>query len=347
MSCFFVTGGCGFIGSAYIRFLMNSTNHQVINIDKLTYASNLKSLEMVEKNPRYHFVQGDILDEKLLEGLFKEFHPDYVVHLAAESHVDRSIQNSRNFIETNIVGTYNLLEISRKYWLSLSSKEKLKFKFHHISTDEVFGSLSSIGLFSEESPYDPSSPYSASKAGSDHLVRSWHKTYGLPTLISNCSNNYGPYQFPEKLIPLTIMNAMEDKPITIYGDGMNVRDWIFVEDHVEAMYAVILKGEAGNSYCIGGDNQKTNVEVVEELCNILDAILPRKPNLQSSHHDLITFIKDRPGHDFRYAIESSKIHKNLQWKPKETFQSGLKKTIEWYINNKAWLENIKQASKEL
>ena len=301
---------------------------------------------MVEKNPRYHFVHGDILDEKLLGELFKEFHPDYVVHLAAESHVDRSIQNSRNFIETNIVGTYNLLEISRKYWLSLSPKEKLKFKFHHISTDEVFGSLSSIGLFSEESPYDPSSPYSASKAGSDHLVRSWHKTYGLPTLISNCSNNYGPYQFPEKLIPLTIMNAMEDKPITIYGDGMNVRDWIFVEDHVEAMYAVILKGEAGNSYCIGGDNQKTNVEVVHELCNILDAILPRNMNPQSSYHDLITFIKDRPGHDFRYAIESSKIHKNLQWKPKETFQTGLKKTIQWYIDNASWLENTKSSTKK-
>ncbi|HJL93076.1 MAG TPA: dTDP-glucose 4,6-dehydratase [Woeseiaceae bacterium] len=345
MSCFLVTGGSGFIGSAYIRFLINSTNHQVINIDKLTYASNLESLEMVEKNPRYHFVEGDILDEKLLGKLFQDFHPDYVVHLAAESHVDRSIQNSRNFIETNIIGTYNLLEISRRYWLSLSSKERLKFKFHHISTDEVFGSLSSIGLFNEKSPYDPSSPYSASKAGSDHLVRSWHKTYGLPTLISNCSNNYGPYQFPEKLIPLTIMNAMEEKPITIYGDGMNVRDWIFVEDHVEAMYAVILKGEAGNSYCIGGDNQKTNVEVVEELCNILDAILPRNMSPQSSYHDLITFIKDRPGHDFRYAIESSKIHKNLQWKPAETFQSGLEKTVQWYIKNISWLKNTKSSTK--
>ncbi len=344
MSCFLVTGGSGFIGSAYIRFLLTSTNHQVINIDKLTYASNLKSLEMVEKNPRYHFVQGDILDEKLLGELFEEFHPEYVVHLAAESHVDRSIQNSRNFIETNIIGTYNLLEISRKYWLSLSSNEQLKFKFHHISTDEVFGSLSSIGLFNEESPYNPSSPYSASKAGSDHLVRSWHKTYGLPTLISNCSNNYGPYQFPEKLIPLTIMNAMEEKPITIYGDGMNVRDWIFVEDHVEAMYAVILNGEVGSSYCIGGDNQKTNVEVVQELCNILDAILPRNTSPQSSYHDLITFIEDRPGHDFRYAIESSKIHKNLQWKPTETFQSGLEKTVQWYIKNTAWLENTKSST---
>ena len=345
MSCFLVTGGSGFIGSAYIRFLITSTNHQVINIDKLTYASNLESLEMVENNPRYHFVQGDILDDKLLGELFKDFHPDYVVHLAAESHVDRSIQNSRNFIETNIIGTHNLLEISRNYWLSLSSKEKLKFKFHHISTDEVFGSLSSKGLFNEESPYDPSSPYSASKAGSDHLVRSWHKTYGLPTLISNCSNNYGPYQFPEKLIPLTIMNAMEEKPITIYGDGTNVRDWIFVEDHIEAMYSVILKGEVGSSYSIGGGNQKTNLEVVEAVCNVLDTVLPRDTSPKSSYHDLITFINDRPGHDFRYAIDSSKIHNNLQLKPRETFQSGLEKTIQWYIENITWLENTKSLNK--
>ncbi len=347
MSCFFVTGGSGFIGSAYIRFLISSTDHQVINIDKLTYASNLDSLEMVEKNPRYHFVQGDILDEKLLGELFKEFHPDYVVHLAAESHVDRSIQNSRNFIETNIIGTYNLLEISRKYWLSLGSKEKLKFKFHHISTDEVFGSLSSKGLFNEESPYNPSSPYSASKAGSDHLVRSWYKTYGLPILISNCSNNYGPYQFPEKLIPLTIMNAMEGKPITIYGDGKNVRDWIFVEDHVEAMYAVLTKCDIGSSYCIGGNSQKTNLEVVKEVCNILETILPRDINLQSSYHDLITFTKDRPGHDFRYAIDTSKIYDSLGWKPRETFKSGLEKTIKWYIDNTFWLENVNRETQKL
>ncbi len=347
MSRFLVTGGSGFIGSAFIRFIINSTDHQVINIDKLTYASTLESLEVLNGNPRYKFVHGDILDEGLLKKLFNDFRPNYVVHLAAESHVDRSIQNPINFIHTNIIGTYNLLEVSRKYWFELNTIDQQQFKFHHISTDEVFGSLSETGLFNEDSPYDPSSPYSASKAGSDHLVRSWCRTYGLPTVISNCSNNYGPYQFPEKLIPLTIMNALEGKPIKIYGNGKNIRDWLFVEDHVRAIYAVLLKGKNGSSYSIGGDSQKTNLEVVEEICDILENILPRDLQLKSRYHDLITFVKDRPGHDLRYAIDTEKIRNNLQWQPRETFQSGLKKTIEWYINNKAWLENIKQASKEL
>ena len=347
MSRFLVTGGSGFIGSAFIRFLINSTNHQVINIDKLTYASTSESLEVISGNPRYEFIHGDILDESLLEKLFNDFQPNYVVHLAAESHVDRSIQNPINFIYTNIIGTYNLLEISRKYWFALNSKDRQQFKFHHISTDEVFGSLPDTGLFNEDSPYDPSSPYSASKAGSDHLVRSWNRTYGLPIVISNCSNNYGPYQFPEKLIPLTLMNALEGKPIEIYGNGKNIRDWLFVEDHVRAMYAVLLNGKNGSSYSIGGNSQKTNLEVVKEICDILENILPRDPQLKSRYHDLITFVEDRPGNDLRYAIDTGNSRNKLQWQPRETFQSGLKKTIEWYIDNKTWLENIKQASIEL
>jgi len=343
---FLITGGSGFIGSAYIKFLINSTDHDVLNLDKLTYAGNQESLESINTNIRYRFVQGDIQDTELLEKTFSEFQPDFVVHLAAESHVDRSIRDASNFINTNIVGTYTLLEAARKYWLKLDHNDAQKFKFHHISTDEVFGSLAKFGLFLENSPYDPSSPYSASKAASDHLVRAWHRTYGLPILITNSSNNYGPNQFPEKLIPLTIMNALHEKPITLYGDGKNVRDWLFISDHVDALYAVLLGGDVGDSYNIGGSNQKTNLEVVIEVCNILDEIVPRESSLNSlSYKDLITLVPDRPGHDMRYAIDTNKIETHLNWHPKENFISGLKKTVIWYVENQSWIVNITKGTK--
>ena len=343
---FLITGGSGFIGSAYVKFLINSTEHAVLNLDKLTYASNQASLEAIDTNIRYRFVQGDILDSALIENILSEFQPNFIVHLAAESHVDRSIADAGNFVNTNIVGTYVLLEASRKYWQELNYEDAQKFKFHHISTDEVFGSLPELGLFSESSPYDPSSPYSASKAASDHLVRSWHRTYGLPILITNSSNNYGPHQFPEKLIPLTIMNALNEQPITVYGDGKNIRDWLYVSDHIDALYQLLLKGDEGNSYNIGGNNQKTNLEVVEGICNILDELLPRASDPTSlSYSDLILFVSDRPGHDLRYAIDTNKIENHLNWHPKESFASGLRKTVIWYIENQSWVTNLTERIK--
>ena len=343
MSRFFVTGGAGFIGSAFVRFLINSTEHTVLNFDKLTYAGNLESLESISDDPRYIFHQGDLLDSELLETIFQTFKPDFVVHLAAESHVDRSIANSREFIDTNIIGTYNLLEVSRAYWSKLNIRDQSLFRFHHISTDEVFGALDDTGFFTEESAYDPSSPYSSSKAASDHLVRAWNRTYQLPVLITNCSNNFGPYQFPEKLMPLMILNAINEQPLPIYGSGNNVRDWLYVEDHVEALYEVIQNAEIGSSYNIGGNNEKTNLQVVPEICDILDDLLPRTS--KNSYRDLITFVGDRPGHDFRYAIDASKISTNLGWKPNETLHSGLEKTIQWYIGNESWLKNLKLPNK--
>jgi dTDP-glucose 4,6-dehydratase len=322
---FMITGGAGFIGSSLIRFLINNTDHQILNFDKLTYSSNLQSLKEVSINPRYQFFQGDICDKKSVSKLFKEFQPDIVMHLAAESHVDRSIDAPANFIQTNVIGTSVMLECAREYW---SDQNKKKFLFHHISTDEVYGSLNKIDLFTEQSKYDPSSPYSASKASSDHLVKAWHRTYGLPVIITNCSNNYGPYQFPEKLIPLTILNALDRKLLPIYGDGQNIRDWLYVEDHVRALYKVVNEGNIGEIYNIGGHNEKTNIEVVNTICEILDEIAPielkdnkevnqKKYKIQNSikfiqsYKDLITFVKDRPGHDLRYAIDATKIKKKL------------------------------------
>lgn len=338
MSKFFVTGGAGFIGSAFVRFLINSTEHEVLNLDKLTYAGNLSSLESISGDKRYSFVKGDIVDQKLLTQIIHEFQPKYIVHLAAESHVDRSIESAKEFINTNILGTYNLLDVATKYWNQLGGGRKSLFRFHHISTDEVFGTLGESGFFTEETPYDPSSPYSSSKAASDHLVRAWNRTYQLPVLLTNCSNNFGPFQFPEKLIPLMILNALQEKPLPVYGSGKNIRDWLFVEDHVEALYKVILNGKVGESYNIGGNNEKTNLEVVNEICAILDRVKPRKSS--SSYSDLITFIEDRPGHDFRYAIDASKIINELDWTPSKTFSTGLEKTIKWYIKNEEWLNKL-------
>lgn len=338
MSRFFVTGGAGFIGSAFVRFLINSTKHEVLNLDKLTYAGNLHSLESISSNERYSFVQGDIYDEVLLAQLINDYQPKYIVHLAAESHVDRSIESAKEFINTNIIGTYNLLDVSTKYWNELKKDKKSSFRFHHISTDEVFGTLGNSGFFTEKTPYDPSSPYSSSKAASDHLVRAWNRTYQLPVLLTNCSNNFGPFQFPEKLIPLTILNALQEKSLPVYGSGKNIRDWLYVEDHVDALYKVILNGKVGESYNIGGNNEKTNLAVVHEICSILDRLKPRKSN--SLYSDLVTFVEDRPGHDFRYAIDASKITHELNWIPSETFSTGLEKTIKWYIKNENWLNKL-------
>tara|TARA_B100001093_G_scaffold520035_1_gene612200 strand:- start:6201 stop:7349 length:1149 start_codon:yes stop_codon:yes gene_type:complete len=351
---FMITGGAGFIGSSLIRFLINNTDHQILNFDKLTYASNLQSLKEVSINPRYQFFQGDICDKKSVSKLFKEFQPDIVMHLAAETHVDRSIDTPTNFIQTNVIGTSVMLECAREYW---SDQNKKNFLFHHISTDEVYGSLNKTDLFTEQSKYDPSSPYSASKASSDHLVQAWHRTYGLPVIITNCSNNYGPYQFPEKLIPLTILNALDRKLLPIYGDGQNIRDWLYVEDHVRALYKVVNEGNIGEMYNIGGHNEKTNIEVVNTICEILDEIAPielkdnkevnqKKYKIQNSiefiqsYKDLITFVKDRPGHDLRYAIDATKIKKKINWIPKESFKTGIKKTVTWYLTNFNWHKNI-------
>lgn len=328
-----ITGGYGFIGSNLIKKLLSNKSLSIFNIDKLGYASNPKCVleaNNENKNNNYHFHEIDLCENEKLNLIFNEIKPDLVMHLAAESHVDRSISSSRIFIESNIIGTYNLLESSRNYFEKLDFEKKSRFRFHHISTDEVFGSLTSKGKFSEETPYDPRSPYSASKASSDHLVRSWFHTYGLPIIITNCSNNFGPWQFPEKLIPLTILKAIKSENIPIYGDGSNVRDWLFVDDHVEALLLAATKGKIGETYCIGGFGEKTNLEVANKICNILDSLCPKDFN----HRDLISFVKDRKGHDKRYSINSSKIQSQLKWKPKYSFEEALLKTVEWYLLNK-------------
>lgn len=390
-----ITGGAGFIGSAVIRHIINNTQDVVINLDKLTYAGNLESLKPISDSERYHFVQLDICDRAGLDTVFAEHQPDAVMHLAAESHVDRSITGPAEFIQTNIVGTYNLLEAARAYWNELDAKRKAAFRFHHISTDEVYGDLPhpsdgnveclmlngessesteqlniqnstfNIGLplFTETTAYAPSSPYSASKASSDHLVRAWLRTYGFPTLITNCSNNYGPYHFPEKLIPLVILNALAGKPLPIYGKGDQIRDWLHVEDHARALYKVVTEGEIGETYNIGGHNEKTNLEVVQTICNILDELvpvqgdketgmgneelssfIPHPSSLPRRYSSLITYVTDRPGHDRRYAIDASKIERELGWKPQETFESGIRKTVQWYLDNQEWVNNIKSGA---
>ncbi|WP_284888345.1 dTDP-glucose 4,6-dehydratase [Acinetobacter variabilis] len=338
-----VTGGAGFIGSAVIRHLINETEHHVLNVDKLTYAGNLESLISVSDHPRYQFTQTDICDHVSLTRLFLEFQPDIVMHLAAESHVDRSIDRPAEFINTNIVGTYTLLEVARKYWQNLSTIKKSRFKFHHISTDEVYGDLEgTTDLFTETTPYLPSSPYSASKASSDHLVRAWHRTYGLPVVITNCSNNYGPYHFPEKLIPLMILNALDGKSLPVYGNGQQIRDWLFVEDHARALYQVATEGIVGETYNIGGHNEKQNIEVVKTICKILDELKPRLEG--KTYASLITFVNDRPGHDLRYAIDASKIERELGWKPQESFETGIRKTVQWYLNNLEWCQRVQDGS---
>ena len=337
---FIITGGAGFIGSAVIRFLIEHTNHRVINVDKLTYAGNLESLADISDNERYSFEQVDICDSTEIERLFHQYRPDIVMHLAAESHVDRSISGPADFIQTNITGTYALLELARKYWSSLEVDKKEGFRFHHISTDEVYGSLDAGGLFTEETAYDPSSPYSASKAASDHLVRAWHRTFGLPILLTNCSNNYGPCQFPEKLIPLVILNACQGKPLPIYGSGNQVRDWLYVEDHARALYQVVIDGEVGQTYNIGGHNEKTNLQVVKAICAILDETRPEHPAGINRYEELITFVQDRAGHDQRYAIDASKIQQELNWTPEETFTTGIRKTVQWYLDNQTWVDHV-------
>ena len=338
-----VTGGAGFIGSAVIRNLINHTDHEVLNIDKLTYAGNLESLESVSHNPRYQFKQIDICDAAKLEAAIFDFKPNIIMHLAAESHVDRSIDGPADFIHTNIIGTYTLLEATRKFYETLSEADQSVFRLHHISTDEVYGDLADTGeLFTETTAYAPSSPYSASKASSDHLVRAWQRTFGLPTIVSNCSNNYGPYHFPEKLIPLVILNALEDKPLPVYGDGKQIRDWLYVEDHARALYKVASEGSIGETYNIGGHNEKQNIEVVRTICQILDELKPRKSG--KKYESLITFVKDRPGHDLRYAIDASKIQQDLGWVPAETFESGIRKTVQWYLDNLSWCQHVQDGS---
>ena len=336
-----VTGGAGFIGSAVVRHIIENTEHHVLNVDKLTYAGNLESLSSASKNERYQFSKTDICDRIALDQLFKEFQPDVVMHLAAESHVDRSISGPFDFIETNIIGTYQLLEASRAYWLGLNDTKKAEFRFHHISTDEVYGDLEgTTDLFTETTPYSPSSPYSASKASSDHLVRAWNRTYGLPVLITNCSNNYGPYHFPEKLIPLMILNALQGKALPVYGNGQQIRDWLFVEDHARALYKVVTEGVVGETYNIGGHNEKANLEVVHAICDLLEELAPIKPEGIAQYKDLITYVKDRPGHDVRYAIDATKIKNALNWIPEESFETGLRKTVQWYLKNTEWVEHV-------
>ena len=338
-----VTGGAGFIGSAVVRHIIKNTQDSVLNIDKLTYAGNLESLKEVDQNTRYKFAQIDICDAESLTIAFNHFKPDLIMHLAAESHVDRSIDGPAEFITTNIVGTYTLLEVSRKYWLALDEEKKQLFRFHHISTDEVYGDLEgSTDLFTETTSYAPSSPYSASKASSDHLVRAWQRTYGLPTIITNCSNNYGPYHFPEKLIPLVILNALEAKPLPIYGKGDQIRDWLYVEDHARALYKVVTEGVVGETYNIGGHNEKQNIEVVKTICKILDELKPQSNG--QAYESLIKFVQDRPGHDLRYAIDATKIGHELGWKPEETFDTGIRKTVEWYLNNLEWCRRVQDGS---
>ena len=338
-----VTGGAGFIGSAVIRYIISNTQDSVINLDKLTYAGNLESLKSVSDNERYTFEQVDICNVNDLKRVFVAHQPDVVMHLAAESHVDRSIDGPAEFINTNIVGTYHLLEVARQYWQTLDDIDKEQFKFHHISTDEVYGDLEgTTDLFTETTPYAPSSPYSASKASSDHLVRAWQRTYGFPILVTNCSNNYGPYHFPEKLIPLVILNALDGKSLPIYGKGNQIRDWLYVEDHARALYKVVTEGKIGETYNIGGHNEKQNIEVVKTICHILDELKPQANG--QPYESLITFVKDRPGHDLRYAIDASKIANELNWTPTETFNSGIRKTVEWYLNNMEWCSRVQDGS---
>ena len=340
-----VTGGAGFIGCAVVRHLMNNTDHTVVNIDKLTYAGNLESLASVSGSTRYHFVHADICDRQTMAQTFAEFQPDLVMHLAAESHVDRSIDGPAEFIQTNVVGTCTLLEVARAYWSELSADRKVAFRFHHISTDEVYGDLDGTDdLFTESTPYAPSSPYSASKASSDHLVRAWYRTYGLPILITNCSNNYGPYHFPEKLIPQTILNALEGKPLPVYGNGEQVRDWLYVEDHARALYKVLTEGKVGETYNIGGHNEKQNIDVVYALCALLEELAPSKPEGVTAYKELVTFVSDRPGHDHRYAIDASKMASELGWQPEETFATGLRKTVQWYLANRQWCQHVQDGS---
>lgn len=339
-----VTGGAGFIGSALVRYLINDTEHSVINVDKLTYAGNLQSLAGVADNPRYRFAQQDICDAQAMADIFAKFQPDAVMHLAAESHVDRSIDGPAAFVQTNIVGTYTLLEAARQYWNGLSAERKSAFRFHHISTDEVYGELGDTGLFTEQTPYAPSSPYSASKASSDHLVRAWHRTFGLPVVLTNCSNNYGPYHFPEKLIPLVILNALEGKSLPIYGKGDQIRDWLYVEDHARALHTVVTQGQVGETYNIGGHNEKTNLSVVKTICGILDELKPDHPTGIDRYEELITHVTDRPGHDMRYAIDADKIRRELGWTPEETFESGIRKTVQWYLDNADWWQAVQDGS---
>ena len=342
---FLITGGAGFIGSAVIRHIIDNTGDHLVNVDKLTYAGNLESLAFVSASERYSFEKIDICNRSELDRVFSVFKPDIVMHLAAESHVDRSIDGPAAFIETNIVGTYTLLESARQYWQNLEAEPKSRFRFHHVSTDEVYGDLDGPEeLFTETTAYAPSSPYSASKASSDHLARAWLRTYGMPVVVTNCSNNYGPYHFPEKLIPLMILNALEGKPLPVYGNGMQIRDWLYVEDHARALYLAATKGEIGESYNIGGHNEKANIDVVETLCRLLEELVPDKPEGVSRYRDLITFVEDRPGHDARYAIDASKIDKTLGWRPQETFESGIRKTVQWYLGNKDWWSRVLDGS---
>ncbi|KAB1493555.1 dTDP-glucose 4,6-dehydratase [Serratia proteamaculans] len=340
-----VTGGAGFIGSAVVRHIIEATQDSVLVLDKLTYAGNLESLSVVADNPRYSFEQVDICDRAALDRVFAEYQPDVIMHLAAESHVDRSIDGPAAFIETNVVGTYSMLEAARHYWQPLDAEKKQGFRFHHISTDEVYGDLHGTeDLFTETTPYSPSSPYSASKASSDHLVRAWLRTYGLPTLVTNCSNNYGPYHFPEKLIPLVILNAVAGKPLPVYGNGAQVRDWLYVEDHARALYQVVTEGVVGETYNIGGHNERKNIEVVHTICDLLEELAPNKPQGVEKYRDLITYVKDRPGHDMRYAIDAGKIDRELGWRPQETFESGIRKTVSWYLNNETWWRRVQDGS---
>lgn len=338
-----LTGGAGFIGSAVVRHIIDHTGFHVANVDKLTYAGNLESVALHSASERYHFYHVDICESEAFDRVLDEFKPAAVMHLAAESHVDRSIDGPAEFIQTNIVGTYTVLEAARHYWTSLPEGDKDAFRFHHVSTDEVYGDLADTDdLFTETTPYDPSSPYSASKASSDHLVRAWHRTYGLPIVITNCSNNYGPYHFPEKLIPHMILNALAHKPLPVYGDGAQIRDWLYVKDHARALLEVLTKGRVGETYNIGGHNEKRNIDVVKTICQLLDDMQPwvDQDGKSRSYEELITFVKDRPGHDVRYAIDASKIERELGWTPQETFDSGLRKTVQWYLDNREWWERV-------
>ncbi|MDC0308938.1 dTDP-glucose 4,6-dehydratase [bacterium] len=342
---FLITGGAGFIGTAVIRHLIHDLKQEVINVDKLTYAGNLDSLDSESNSQLYKFEQADVCDREAIKRVIEEHQPVKIMHLAAESHVDRSIDGPAEFIQTNIVGTYVMLDVAKEYWTSLTDVKKQNFRFHHISTDEVYGDLKGTDdLFTEETPYAPSSPYSASKASSDHLVRAWSRTYGLPVVITNCSNNYGPFQFPEKLIPLVILNAISGKPLPVYGDGNQIRDWLYVEDHAKALVKVVLNGNDGETYNVGGHNEITNLKVVKTICKILDELETNHPKGIQKFEELITFVKDRPGHDIRYAIDASKIHNNLGWLPDETFETGIRKTVSWYLNNLKWCHRVKDRS---